>query len=85
MATCSDEEDDDITQHNQPTDENEDPIEVEMVKVTIPAVLPVPGYLVAALMGAYTADAGKLCIAAIQAIKARAEQAGKDPATSLMT
>ncbi|KAI2509980.1 hypothetical protein MHU86_4406 [Fragilaria crotonensis] len=56
-----------------------------MSVVKIPnLVLPLPGFLVVALMDAYTIDATTLCLAAIAAINARAEPAGEDPSSSLL-
>lgn len=55
------------------------------VVVKIPnLVLPLPGFLVAALMDAYVIDATTLCLAAIAAINAHAEQADVDPSSSLL-
>ena len=51
--------------------------------ISLPNVLPIPGFLVAALMDAYTTDAGFLCLAAIDAIRKRAKTAGVDPASSI--
>jgi hypothetical protein len=45
-------------------------------------VLPLPGFLVAALMDAYTTDAGILCLVAIYATRKRAREAGVDPVES---
>ena len=45
-------------------------------------VLPLPGFLVAAIMDAYITDAGILCLVAIYAIRKRAGEAGVDPAES---
>ncbi len=47
--------------------------------IPLPNVLPLPGFLVAALMDAYTTDAGILCLAAIAAIRKRTSEAGVDP------
>ena len=48
-------------------------------------MLLLPGFLVAALVDAYTTDAGILCLAAIDAIRKRASKAGVDPADSTAT
>jgi hypothetical protein len=45
-------------------------------------VLPLPGFLVAALMDAYTKDEGILCLAVIAVIRKRASEAGVDPSDS---
>ena len=42
-------------------------------------MLPLPGFLVAALMDAYTKDEGILCLAVIAVIRKRASEAGVDP------
>ncbi|KAI2493248.1 hypothetical protein MHU86_21285 [Fragilaria crotonensis] len=51
--------------------------------IVLPNVIPLPGFLVAALMRAYTSDAGELCLKAIDAIRKRARAAGHDPVESL--
>ena len=64
-------------------DEDEfDPDEGVGEEIALPNVLPLPGFLVSALMDAYTTDAGLLCLAAIDAIKTRATDAGVDPVAS---
>ena len=45
-------------------------------------MLPIPAFLVAALMRTYASDAATLCLAAIEAIKERAIRAGEDPILS---
>jgi hypothetical protein len=66
-------------------DENVDP--AELVKsinerVPVPNVLPIPAFLVAALLRTYSSDAATLCPAVISAIKERASKAGEDPMRS---
>ena len=51
-------------------------------RVPIPNLLPIPAFLVAALMRTYSSDAATLCLAAINAIKERASKAGEDPLRS---
>jgi hypothetical protein len=64
-------------------DDDFDPEDGVGAAISLPNVLPIPGFLVAALMDAYTTtDAGFLCLAAIDAIKKRARVAGVDPASS---
>ena len=50
--------------------------------IALPKVLLLPGFLVAALMRAYTSDAGDLCLRAIDAIRKRAIADGQDPVMS---
>jgi hypothetical protein len=47
--------------------------------IALPNVLPLLGFLVAALMDNYSTDAGIVCLAAIAAIRKRASEAGVDP------
>ena len=53
--------------------------------IALPNVLPLPGFLVAALMKAFTTDAGELCLKAIDAIRKRARADGHDPVESPAT
>jgi hypothetical protein len=63
--------------------ENENPVANSGANdVIVPNVLPIPAFLVVALMKAYCIDAPSLCIAAIEAIKERAIQAGEEPLKS---
>ena len=50
--------------------------------IALPNVLPLPGFLVAALMEAYTSDAGVLCLTALDAIRKRGRADGQDPVES---
>ena len=71
LFTESEDEDDDI-----------DPEAGVGAAIALPNVLPLPGFLVAALMRAYTSDAGDLCLRAIDAIRNRATEDGQDPVAS---
>ena len=71
LFTDSDEDDDDI-----------DPEAGVGAAIVLPNVLPLPGFLVAALMRSYTSDAGELCLKAIDAIRDRAKSAGQNPVDS---
>lgn len=71
LFTESEDEDDDI-----------DPEAGVGAAIALPNVLPLPGFLVAALMRAYTSDAGDLCLRAIDAIRNRATEDGQDPVVS---
>ncbi|KAI2492527.1 hypothetical protein MHU86_22009 [Fragilaria crotonensis] len=84
MVDSSDEEEDFAGQEQGPTnDENDDPsITVLHSRITVPNILPVPAFIFAAIMEAYTTDAAKLCLAAILAINARARLAGENPRQS---
>ncbi|KAI2509783.1 hypothetical protein MHU86_4636 [Fragilaria crotonensis] len=83
MVDSSDEEDASIGPEGPTNDENDDPsITLTHSRVTIPNVLPVPAFIFAAILEAYTAEASKLCLAAISAINTRATQAGEDPKQS---
>jgi hypothetical protein len=62
--------------------DNSDPEEGVGAAISLPNVLPIPGFLVAALMDADMTDAGILCLAAIDAIRKRTREAGVDPASS---
>ena len=62
--------------------DNFDPKEGVGAAIALPNGLPLPGFLVTALMDAYTTDAGILRLAAIEAIRKRAIEAGVDPADS---
>ena len=77
-----DDDDDEI----EVVDENVDPAVKNRgdgpVGTIVPNTLPIPAFLVAALMKAYSTDAATLCLAAIDAIKARADEAGEDPLKS---
>jgi hypothetical protein len=69
------------------TDSNEDDDDLDPeagvgAAIMLPNVLPLPGFLVAALMRAYTSDAGELCLKAIDAIRERTRAAGHDPVES---
>ncbi|KAI2498407.1 hypothetical protein MHU86_16104 [Fragilaria crotonensis] len=67
------------------SDEDNDDIDPEAgvgAAIVLPNVIPLPGFLVAALMRAYTSDAGELCLKAIDAIRKRARAAGHDPVES---
>lgn len=67
------------------SDDDDDDIDPEAgvgTAILLPNVLPLPGFLVAGLMEAYTSDAGLLCLTAIDAIRKRARAAGEDPAHS---
>lgn len=67
----------------QNKDENDDPsVTVVHSRIMMPNILPVPGFIFAAIMEAYSTDASRLCLAAIAAIKTRARQAGEDPKQS---
>ena len=61
-------------------EDNLNPEEGVGVATALPNILPLPGFLVAALMEAYTTDADILCLVAIDAIKKREMAAGADPA-----
>jgi hypothetical protein len=63
-------------------EDNLNPEEGVGVATALPNILPLPGFLVAALMEAYTTDADILCLVAIDAIKKREMAAGADPADS---
>ena len=65
-------------------DENVNPVDLKNIseKIPVPNVLPIPAFLVAALMRTYSSDAATLCLAAINAIKERASKAGEDPIRS---
>jgi hypothetical protein len=81
MTTDSGESDDDEVE--LVNDENEDPVgNGGATGVIVPNVLPIPAFLVVALMKAYCMDAPSLCIAAIEAIKERAIRAGEEPIRS---
>ena len=84
MVDSSDEEDNSVGSEKGPAnDENDDPsVKVVHNRTTVPNILPVPAFIFAAIMEAYTTNASKLCLAAIAAIKARAMQAGEDPKQS---
>ena len=73
--------DDDVVEVVDANDENADPIGTQGKRTgaIIPNILPVPAFIVMALMKAYSSDAATLCIAAIEVIKARAIEAGEDP------
>lgn len=87
MVTESSDEDDNedevkiVTVH----DKNVDPDESREKRtgVIVPNMLPIPVFMVVALMKAYTSDAANLCLAAIEVIKERAVKVGDDPITSL--
>lgn len=83
ILELSDEDDDDDEEGH---DDESDGVEEVLVQTPakIPNLLPLPGFLVAALMEAYSTDATTLCLTAIAAINARAGQAGEDPSSSLL-
>ncbi|KAI2505694.1 hypothetical protein MHU86_8753 [Fragilaria crotonensis] len=84
MVDTSDEDEDSVGPEGPPLDENDDPsITVLHSRVTIPNVLPVPAFIFAAIMEAYTTDAAKLCLATITAIRDRTRRADEDPKQSL--
>jgi hypothetical protein len=62
---------------------NNDEVIVQ-ASMTLPNMLPLPGFMMAALMKAYTTDPSRLCLAAIAAINARAARAGADPGSSTL-
>ena len=76
---ASDDDDDE-----EVNDKNIDPGEPKVNKmgVVVPNMLPIPAFMVAALIMTYTSDAAILCLAAIDAIKERATKAGEDPLLS---
>jgi hypothetical protein len=78
------EEGDDEVKVVRINDENVDPAGAQTLdeSTVVPNLLPIPAFLVAALMRTYASDAATLCLAAINAIKDRAEKAGEDPALS---
>ncbi|KAI2489345.1 hypothetical protein MHU86_25258 [Fragilaria crotonensis] len=84
MVDSSDEEDNSVGPEQGPTnDENDDPsVTVVHSRITMPNILPVPAFIFAAIMEAYSTDASQLCLAAIAAIRTRAMQAGEDPKQS---
>ena len=53
--------------------------EVRAAMLSWPNVLPVPGFLFAAMMDAYSSSASTLCLIAVKAIRDRAIEAGQDP------
>ncbi len=63
-------------------DDDFDPDEGVGGELALPNVLPLPGFLVSALMDAYSTDAGILCLAAIDTIKKQAIEASVDPVDS---
>ena len=83
MSDQSDEEE--VEQEEElSNDENVDPVVLKnrSAKIPVPNVLPIPAFLVAALMRTYSSNAATLCLAEIQAIKERASRAGDDPIRS---
>ena len=63
-------------------DENVDPagsLKINNGGVVVPNMLPIPAFIVAALMRTYASDAATLFLATINAIKERATRAGEDP------
>ncbi|KAI2493662.1 hypothetical protein MHU86_20877 [Fragilaria crotonensis] len=87
MVDTSDEDEDSVGPEGPPHDENDNPsITVLHSRVTIPNVLlPVPAFIFAAIMEAYTTDAAKLCLATITAIRDRTRRADEDLKRSLTT
>ena len=80
ILELSDEDvDDDVDDHADDSDVVEEVLIQTPVK--IPNLLPLPGFLVAALMDVYTTDAITLCLAAINTC---AGKAGKDPSSSML-
>ena len=64
--------------------ENVDPSgrATDRTDVVVPNMLPIPAFLVVALMKAYCTDAPTMCLKSIEAIKERAIVAGEDPLQS---
>ncbi|KAI2499963.1 hypothetical protein MHU86_14537 [Fragilaria crotonensis] len=85
ILELSDEDDDGeaVDAREDASNTNDDVLFVQ-ASVTLPNMLPRPGFLVAALMQAYTMEPSKLCLAAISAINARAVKASVDPASSAL-
>ncbi len=75
--------DTDLFTESEDDDDDIDPEAGVGAAIALPNVLPLPGFLVATLMRAYTSDAGDLCLSAIDAIRKRAtEEDGQDPVGS---
>lgn len=83
LMDSSEDDDDETVGPEGPNDENEDPgVLLLHSTATLPNILPVPAFIFAAIMGAYSTDAATLCLATIAAIKNRATLAGEDPVDS---
>jgi hypothetical protein len=83
LSEEDDDDDADAADDREDDSDNNDDV-IFQASVTLPNMIPLPGFLVAALMQVYTTDPSKLCIAAISAINARATTAGVDPELSTL-